>query len=327
MDFGDPRESLLSLDTPATWEADNRVEERYQWGAQLLDLCGLSPEDYKNSTQVTVKTIVDCGNCGGGSGSGETGTTENVGKCKIEGDIFYVDFDKAVESELFIFVTAEDAIGNEFAFETSITKGANSVECDVPDAEIYVQPFKLRSVKLSLTDDPSEAKETESDDKYKYSTDFDGDVAGKTYFMSVICSLTNDLSPEDYAEIINTEGESFSGVASFSAITSFGEDLSEKMSFLVPCVETDASWDELPEFYEHNSYDFILLTEKEIESISNKGGDVTALWTKDTVTINDITFNRMMSRDLSGAQIHTERPGGCSEDSGDVLDYTLKIKK
>ena len=57
MDLGDPRESLISFETPATWEADNRLEERWQWGAQLLDLCNLPPKEYKDSTIVMCKIV------------------------------------------------------------------------------------------------------------------------------------------------------------------------------------------------------------------------------------------------------------------------------
>ena len=108
MDLGDPRESLVSLKTPGTWEADNRVEERWQWGAQLLDLCNLSPEDYKNSTAVTVKTIQDCGECGNGGGGGGD-ITDNKGTAKIsDGGEFTIEFESPVASDLYVFVTFED---------------------------------------------------------------------------------------------------------------------------------------------------------------------------------------------------------------------------
>lgn len=42
----DPREQQLSYENHTYWEEDNRVEERYQWGAQILDLCDMSVEEY-----------------------------------------------------------------------------------------------------------------------------------------------------------------------------------------------------------------------------------------------------------------------------------------
>ena len=64
----------IRVESGITLEADNRKEEMYHWGAQILDLCGMSPEAYKNSTVVTVQGTVICSGCSGG-GSGETGTT------------------------------------------------------------------------------------------------------------------------------------------------------------------------------------------------------------------------------------------------------------
>ena len=55
MYLGDPRESQVDYEAHATWEADNRVEDMYQWGAQILDLCDLPPEEYKDSTQIVIK--------------------------------------------------------------------------------------------------------------------------------------------------------------------------------------------------------------------------------------------------------------------------------
>ena len=108
MDFGDPRESLVRHDEPGVWEADNRVEERWQWGAQILDLCGLSPEEYKNSTAVTVKSIQDCGECGGGGGGQTTTSNEGTAKLNDEGRIS-VKFNKAVASQLYLTVTFHNA--------------------------------------------------------------------------------------------------------------------------------------------------------------------------------------------------------------------------
>ena len=57
MYLGDPREMSICLDDGIILEADNRKEEMYHWGAQVLDLCGMSPEEYKNSTIVSVKIV------------------------------------------------------------------------------------------------------------------------------------------------------------------------------------------------------------------------------------------------------------------------------
>lgn len=64
--LGDPREQAIDIDNHVIWENDNRIEERYQWGAMITDLCDLSPEEYmKNPLIEAVKE--------GGSGSGGSG--------------------------------------------------------------------------------------------------------------------------------------------------------------------------------------------------------------------------------------------------------------
>lgn len=50
----DPRDRQLSLEHHTYWEEDNRVEERFQWGAQILDLCGMSIEEYMKNPIVEV---------------------------------------------------------------------------------------------------------------------------------------------------------------------------------------------------------------------------------------------------------------------------------
>lgn len=44
--MNDPREQTVRYDSGYTWEADNRVEERFYWNAQLLDLCNLPISEY-----------------------------------------------------------------------------------------------------------------------------------------------------------------------------------------------------------------------------------------------------------------------------------------
>ena len=64
--LNDPREDSISLDTPAIWEADNRVEKRYKWGALITDLCDMTPEEYmKNPVIEAIKN----GSEGGGDAS------------------------------------------------------------------------------------------------------------------------------------------------------------------------------------------------------------------------------------------------------------------
>ena len=67
----DPREDTIDLDKHAIWEADNRVEQRWQWNAMVLDYCDMTPEEYmknpiveavKSSSQDTADAINDKAN-------------------------------------------------------------------------------------------------------------------------------------------------------------------------------------------------------------------------------------------------------------------------
>ena len=84
--LNDPREQSIDTVNGYQWEADNRVEERWKWGASILDLCGMSPEDYQNTIFHT-----DCGGSSGGGG-GSTGKASNpisvsVSKDEDAGDV------------------------------------------------------------------------------------------------------------------------------------------------------------------------------------------------------------------------------------------------
>ncbi len=44
--LGDPREQAIDIDNHVIWQNDNRIEERWQWGAKIDALCDMSPEEY-----------------------------------------------------------------------------------------------------------------------------------------------------------------------------------------------------------------------------------------------------------------------------------------
>ena len=52
----DPRESIIDYDKHAVWEADNRVEARWQWNAMITDFCDMTPEEYMTNPVVEAIT-------------------------------------------------------------------------------------------------------------------------------------------------------------------------------------------------------------------------------------------------------------------------------
>lgn len=327
MFLGDPRESLVSLDTPATWEADNRVEERWQWGAQILDLCNLSPEEYKNSTAVTVKTIQDCGECGGGGGGGDV--TENKGTASLDDNgTFSIYFDEPTASKIYLFVTFTDDFGEDYSFQVPVDKGSDNVSYDVSSLSTF-PPFKITDVKVGLKEDGSDAGKTAKDDKYEYSTEYGGGGGNDklTYVFSILCTRTNSLTGDDYKAIIDAQGQGYDEfLASYDEIEFKGVDTAQAV-FIAPCNHTGRYIPDGPEreaFYAENSYDFVFLTQDTISEIKEDFTDDTEFWVEETITMDGKSYNKWMRRDLTGAQCPwTDGDGDC----GYELSYILKIKK
>ena len=323
MDFNDPRESLVSLKDHATWEADNRVEERWQWGAQVLDLCNLSPEEYKNSTAVTVKTIQDCGECGtGGGGGGDVQSNKGTATITDDGD-FTITFEEPVAREIYMFVTFTDGFGSEYTFDTSVPKGSNSVSFDVSTISSS-SPYMIKGIKIGLKEDGSDAGDTTKDNDYEYSTDFEGDVVGKTYVISILCTKTDDLTGDDYFNIIEAQGQGFDYVASYDEITFEGSDTEEQAIFYIPCAHAERYMpeDEEMEFFAEHSHDCVIITQKNIVEIKEDFTTDTENWEPSSITINGENFTLWLRRDLSGAQC----PYSIGDDPCEGYDLAFNVK-
>jgi hypothetical protein len=325
MDFNDPRESLVSLKDHATWEADNRVEERWQWGAQILDLCNLSPEEYKNSTAVTVKTIQDCGSCGGGGSV----VTENKGNGSISNDgIFTVTFDEPVASKLYVFVTFTDDFGEDYSFQVPVEEGSNTATYDINDLSSH-SPFNITDVKVGFKEDGSDAGKTAEDKKYEYSVDYSGGGGDDnlTYTFSILCTKTDELTGDDYKAIIDAQGQGYDEfLASYDEIEFGGVDTTQAL-FVAACTHTDKQPKEGPEeeaYFAENSFDFVFVTQDEIFEIKEDFTDDTDFWVEETITMDGKSYHKWMRRDLTGAQCrYTTGSDDCSEE----YPYILKIKK
>jgi hypothetical protein len=325
MYLGDPRESLVSLETPGTWEADNRVEERWQWGAQLLDLCNLSPEDYKNSTAVTVKTIQDCGECGGGGS--EVGENKGTGNISNDGK-FTVTFATPIASKVYVFVTFTDDFGNEYSFMTSVDKGSDTATFDISSLSTF-PPFEITEVKVGFKEDGSDAGKTIKDNKYEYSVDFGGggDSDGKTYIFSILTTKTDTLTGDDYQAIIDAQGQGFDDFLALYDEIDFGGVDTARAIFTAPCSHSE-EWmpeDVEKQFFAEHSYDFVFLTKKTIVEIKEDFTTDTDNWEMETITMGGETYEKWMRRDLSGAQCpYSIGDDPCEEYE---LEYVLKIKK
>ena len=326
MDLGDPRESLVDLSAPGVWEADNRVEERWQWGAQILDLCNLSPEDYKNSTAVTVKTIQDCGECGSGGGGGQVEDNKGTASIDDSGN-FTISFESPVASTLYAFVTFTDDLGDEYSFSVKVDKGSDSASYDVSAISDF-PPFEITNIELGFKEDGSDAGETAEDKKYKYSASYGGGSEdGKTYVFSILCTKTDELTADDYQEIIDAQGQGFDEfLASYDEVDFAGVDTA-LATFYAPCshVEEWMPEDVEEQYFAEHSYDFVFITSKSINEIKESFTDDTDNWAKSSITLGGKNCEKWLRRDLSGSQC----PYSVGDDPCEDYDltYTLKIKK
>jgi hypothetical protein len=326
MYLGDPRESLVDLNAPGVWEADNRVEERWQWGAQITDLCNLSPEEYKNSTAVTVKTIQDCGECGGGGG-GQTEDNQGTVSLNDNGE-FTLTFESPVASTLYAFVTFTDGFDNEYSFSVKLAKGADTATYDVSSLST-IPPFNITKVELGFKEDGSDAGKTIEDKKYKYSvnTGGGGEEDGKVFAFSILCTKTDTLTGDDYKEIIDAQGQGFDEFLASYDESDFGGVDTTQATFVAPCI-TVPEWmpeDVEKQFFQENSYDFVFITRKPIIEIKEDFSTDTDNWEKSNVTMDGETYNLWLRRDLSGAQCPYEI--GTDPCDGYDITYTLKINK
>ena len=324
MYLGDPRESLVDFEAPGVWEADNRVEERWQWGAQVLDLCGLSPEEYKNSTAVTVKTIQDCGECGGGGGQ----ISENKGSADIDNDgLFSVSFELPVASPLYVFVTFTDDNGDEYSFKVKVDEGSDNATFDISTLTTAF-PFSIDEVKVGFKEDGSDASKTVEDKSYEYSVTYSGggDEDGMVYAFSILCTKTDTLTGDDYQAIIDAQGQGFDYVAAYDEANFAGQD-SVEVGFVAPgnVVEQYMPEDVEQQYFNEHSYDFVFITKKAIVEIKEDFTTDTDNWEKEVITVGGEKSVKWMRRDLSGSQCpYSIEPDPCDDYE---LTYTLNIKK
>lgn len=122
--MGDPRENAIDIDNHVIWEADNRIEERYEWNAALIDLCDMTPEEYmKNPIIEAIE----------GGGGGTTTTTAPPGPTPSGNDItfYYLSINRMVDSDtLSLSDFTERTEPKDTTFELDLVLG-NPTDADI----------------------------------------------------------------------------------------------------------------------------------------------------------------------------------------------------
>ena len=147
MYLGDPREQQICLDEHTVWEEDNRVEKRWQWGARILDLCDLSPEEYATTIFHTKDVPTD-----------------------LIKDVIVTSFDATSVKFSYPYSPASDI----YVVLTDSDGGRQVVKIPSGDASPYtapiegIDPAKITTVFIGLTEDSAKSNACE-DSTYAYS--------------------------------------------------------------------------------------------------------------------------------------------------------------
>lgn len=159
--LNDPRENAICEESGVTWESDNRVEPMYHWGALILDLCGMEPEEYMKNP--IVEAIKNSGGSGGGSGEGGGSSQEvvdaiNSAKDDIVGAINSAkeDVSQNVSSAATNIVDAISEAKENMS--ESISSAATDIISSVDDAKSELSE-NISSAATSISESVSSAKD------------------------------------------------------------------------------------------------------------------------------------------------------------------------
>lgn len=197
--LNDPREQSIDTVNGYQWEADNRVEERWKWGASILDLCGMSPEDYQTTIFHT-----DCGGTGGGGSTGKVSNPIAVSVAKNEdtGDVvMYAVASKRVYAAL--SVVANWMIYFDDSSEAVEVKGVVEIPEGETEGSAIILTGKTGSIDKTEavvnvgSSEESANNKTYEDDVFKYTvSDITADISiyyGTFPYTADVSTLTVDM--------------------------------------------------------------------------------------------------------------------------------------
>lgn len=208
--LNDPREQSIDTVNGYQWEADNRVEERWKWGASILDLCGMSPEDYQNTIFHT-----DCGGSSEGGG-GSTGKASNpisvsVSKDEDAGDVIMY----AVASKRVYAPVSVVANWTVYFDDGSNITGIKGV-VEIPEGEISGSAIILSGVNNGIekteavvtvgASEETANNKTYEDDVFKYTV---SDITPNITIYYGIFPYTGDVSTLSLAMLSAATSASF----------------------------------------------------------------------------------------------------------------------
>lgn len=149
--MNDPREMAIRPESGVTLEQDNRVENTYQWGAMILDLCDLPVSEY-------MKPMTVICNCGGGSDSGFTPTPSTVENVKI-----YLSILKngVVQSTDYVLSASEDSEPSESTVWTARWEWTGSFPGEIKVTAVIKTDIGEYTVSQNISDNKEKKHEYE----------------------------------------------------------------------------------------------------------------------------------------------------------------------
>ena len=295
--LNDPREQSIDTVNGYQWEADNRVEERWKWGASILDLCGMSPEDYQNTIFHT-----DCGGSSGGGG-GSTGKASNpisvsVSKDEDAGDVIMY----AVASKRVYAPVSVVANWTVYFDDGSNITGIKGV-VEIPEGEISGSAIILSGVNNGI--EKTEAAVTVGASEET--------ANNKTYEDEVFKYTVSDITPNItiYYGIFPYTGDvSTLSLAMLSAATSASFD-KYPMPFVIPVGNGDNAMSE--EELDNEAVNYVLVVpakyDGKVTLIDQLNNSILSLFpvVKD-VTIPDMTVYMRVDNTVlyKGSEMKTE---------------------
>ena len=253
MYLGDPREQQICPDEHTIWEENNRVEKRYQWGAMVLDLCDLSPEEYAT----TIFHV--SGNTGGG---GDEKTSNDI-VVNFSEDNISITMAYPPTSDLYVVI--KDSDGGKQVVKINKNEESHTEAISGINAE------KISDLLIGFSEE-SATTNTCSDDTYKYIVK-KGSTPVPPQESKCKYGYFKHIEPITEETIL----EKTSDVSVFNKICEFEYDI-EAVS--IPGFN-DVSDDEYNEIMRQQELDlYIFTTEKVNEIFINDSEEQTSIWDK-----------------------------------------------
>lgn len=258
MDINDPRENSIDIPNHVIWEEDNRVEPRWQWNAQILDLCGMDPNDL----QKTIFNVKEA----------EHEKIKNHMILHVSGNFVTVEFPYSPASD--IVMVLEDSDGNRDVI--TMPAGSSSPYSVNVDT---VNPQKISKVLIGATEESATGMKF-TDEEYEYT-------------ISKTSSSTEDVR---YGYLKHTVVQN--GLTQEVVESSFYPANLTSFIYTIDPVSIDGfnelSEEEFREVLKEEQLDLMVYSTKEIKKIYLNGADdQTTSWELNyrTVTVNNTQYH------------------------------------